>query len=150
MKTTIRSTLKNHLLLLAESSWSMTGYFIDEQRHKIPVQGRWQVEDLGDSLSIEIRLYKEDKTLILERLCVVLPESQLFNNWSEQRTPYGDFEGHIHAVEDTLLLQLESTQKIRSVEAFLKVFETEYELRGTMLEGDRQLGSWVLELLRLN
>lgn len=149
MKALRQNVLKNHPLLLA-GHWSMAGYFIDDQRQKIPVQGQWRVEELDDSLDIQIRLYKENKTMLLERQCKVFQSPQLFNNWSEQRTPYGRFEGHINAVEDTLLLQLESTQNIRSVEAFLKVFETEYELRGTTLQGDRQLGSWVLELLQLS
>jgi hypothetical protein len=150
MKTLKQNSLKHHPLLLA-GNWNMTGYFIDEGQ-KIPVQGQWRVENQDDSRNIQIYIYKlENKSLIFERHCKVFPASpKLFHNWSEQRTAYGNFEGYVNVVEDTLLVQLESEQKIRSVEAFVKVFETEFEWRGTILQADKQLGSWILELLRLS
>lgn len=145
------TALKKHPLLLAGSYWTITGYILEEKQ-KIPVKGYWRIEGVEQQLNIHIQLQQlDDDVTLLERSCKFFPDSpKLFNNWSEQRNPHGHFEGHVNVVEDTLLLQLESEQKIRSVEAFLRVFETEYELRGTVLQGDRQLGSWVLELLRLH
>ncbi len=151
--------LEKHLLLEKGSHWSITGYFIDEDKQKKPVEGNWVVKALERSLQIHLQLSQIDTTQIdtpvdipvkvLERTCLVFPESpQLFNNWSEQRTPYGQFQGQINVVEDTLLLQLENKQGLRSVEAFLRVFETEYEVRGIILKEDKPLGSWMLELLR--
>ena len=143
-------SLEKHLLLEKGSHWSITGYFVDEHKQKKPVEGNWVVKALEHSLQIHLQLSQIDTPVkVLERTCLVFPESpQLFNNWSEQRTPYGHFQGQINVVEDTLLLQLETKQGLRSVEAFLRVFETEYEVRGIILKEDKPLGSWMLEFLR--
>jgi hypothetical protein len=139
--------LKKHPLLDQGSHWDITGYFIDSDRQKKLVEGSWVVSDEKDALGIHMTLLQVDtKTAVLERNCT----AQLDTLWSEQRQPHGLFQGQISMVEDTLLLQLESEKGFRSIESLLRVFEKEYEVRGVMLKGDQNIGSWMLELLRIS
>jgi hypothetical protein len=145
-------TLKKHPVLDQGSQWAITGYLIDRGKHKRFVEGSWVVKAKEQFFDIHIILVDtESKRMILERDCHgYLNTSSGINNWSEHRLEDGFFQGQINMVDDTLLLQLESDQGFRSIESLLRVFEKEYEVRGVMLKNNQNLGSWVLELLRIN
>jgi hypothetical protein len=143
----VLQTLKKHPILDQGSQWAISGYFMDSNKQKKQVEGSWVVSDENDILGIHITLVQVDtKTIVLERNCT----AQLDTLWTEQRQPHGLFQGQISMVEDTLLLQLESEKGFRSIESLLRVFEKEYEVRGVMLKGDQNIGSWMLELLRVS
>jgi hypothetical protein len=148
----VETNLKRHPLLSGNSRWSITGYFLDEQGRK-PVEGNWLIETLEQGWQIQVQLKQlSPSRTVLERSCLLTPltEPPGANRWSEQMSPYGSFQGQMNVVEDTLLLQLDSDDgKYRSVESFLRVFEREYEARGAIMEGNERLGSWTLELVRL-
>lgn len=144
-------SLNKHPVLAQKSHWAITGYVADNEKHKRFIEGSWVVKGQEYSVDIHITLLDTgSKKVILERNChICLNTLSRLNNWSEQRQD-DFFEGQINMVEDTLLLQLESRQGFRIIESLLRVFEKEYEVRGVMLKNNQHVGSWVLELVRIN
>ncbi|MCA9837585.1 MAG: hypothetical protein KC422_11750 [Trueperaceae bacterium] len=69
--------------------------------------------------------------------------------WQEHTNRLGDFTGHASTIDATLLLSLQNKDdEFRSFEVFLKLFESEYELRGVLYHKGSRVLSWRLELIR--
>lgn len=140
-----------HRLLFEAASWSLKGYY-QKNNQSLPLKGHLKVEpgDRGCTFSCEL-FHAVSELKLLERISHLSGSltQQKTSSWQDEQSPIGPLRGQLSIIEETLLVNLFSQDKIyQSVESFLRVFDGEYETWGVIYQQSKRLGMWRLELVR--
>jgi hypothetical protein len=147
-----RSQRQAHTLFFQTGRWALQGYFQSALEKRIAVRGHLAVQANKGDHQLHFQLFSEQDKLVLERNCQMSFRTGSKSGvlWQEQSVTFGQLYGQLTVVDDTLLLHLDSgSASYRVIESFLRVFDDEYELRGAVLEQEKQDASWTLELVRV-
>jgi hypothetical protein len=140
-----------HTYLFEEARWRVRGQFFGEDGSTIDITGEsrvtheplvWRIDGLTRLAlpSLEFREpYEVDPP--------ATPGSPIW--WRSPNSRLGLLLGCFVVVDDTILSRFESASgNHRGVESLRRLERGLYEARGALLEGERRVSSWSVELVR--
>ena len=145
-----------HLYLLREGAWWAVGEFTDAAGTVSAVRGETLVRHLPGVWICESVLAAArsgDRARIAEHRnrCEIVPftAGSRATHWSSQNSSVGKLNGRFVLAGDAILSMCSSpTGRYRGMECIQRLDATRYSARGTLMEEDRVLSTWSLEIER--
>lgn len=142
-----------HTFLFDESLWLVSGIYINEKSVESEVEG-------GSIVSHHDGIWRNEFSVILKTqdnreyrnhqyktVFEYTPVESLLEpiNWHASNAVLGRLNGTLLFVDDMILSFYQTKSgNIRGIENMRRISETEYQCRGTLIEGGRRSASWIL------
>ncbi|OGA77391.1 MAG: hypothetical protein A3G81_09770 [Betaproteobacteria bacterium RIFCSPLOWO2_12_FULL_65_14] len=142
-----------HTFLFEEGTWRAQGEYRDAGGNAAPVDGETSIRHEEARWLFEgvLRVRGERPALHHNRYEIApFSPGARSTHWSSNNPAVGALRGRFVLAGDAILSFYASpTGRYRGFECIQRRDETRYSVRGTLLEEDKVLSSWALELTRL-
>ncbi|NPU83424.1 MAG: hypothetical protein HPY65_02960 [Syntrophaceae bacterium] len=144
--------IADHTFLLAEGLWIARGYYIDSIVVPYPVSGESRITHEGDRwINDSWMRIPADPPVEYRNRYVVTPfeEGTDCTAWISENPALGRLRGTFILVDDAILSVYGTEDgRLRGSEALLRVSSILYRGRGCLMEGEKKVSSWSVELKR--
>jgi hypothetical protein len=141
-----------HTFLLEEGLWEARGYYVDSIGVLYPVSGGSRITHEGDRwINDSWMRLPADPPVEYRNRYVVDPfeEGTDRTSWVSENPALGRLFGSFVLVDDTILSVYGTEDgRLRGSEALLRVSSILYRGRGCLMEGEKKISSWSVELKR--
>ena len=141
-----------HSFLFRESAWRVEGEYRDGAGNVSKVDGRTEVRhEPGKWVTEALLAVRSNPPKEQRNRTEVVPFSQGSNatHWSSESQALGSLNGRFVVAGDAILsFYASGTGRFRGFECMQQKDAKHYHVRGAMLEGDKVISTWALELKR--
>jgi len=142
----------DHTFLLEEGLWIVRGYYVDSIGVPYPVSGEVRIAHEGDCWIHDSRMRLPADPPVEDRnRSVITPfeEGTDCTDWVSENPALGPLRGNFVLVDDTILSVYGTEDgRLRGTEALQRVSSILYRGRGCLMEGEKKISSWSVELKR--
>lgn len=142
----------DHTFLLEDGLWIARGYYIDSIGVLYPVNGESRIAHEGDRwINDSWMRIPADPPVEYRNRYVITPfdEGTDCTVWISENPALGRLRGTFVLVDDTILSVYGTEDgRLRGSEALLRVSSILYRGRGCLMEGEKKISSWAVELKR--
>jgi len=142
----------DHPFLFAEGLWIARGYYIDAIGVLYPVDGESRIVHEGDAWINDSRMrLPANPPVEYRNRYVIVPfeEGTDCTSWVSENPALGRLRGTFILVDDTILSVYGTEDgRLRGTEALVRVSSILYRGRGCLMEGEKKVSSWAVELKR--
>jgi hypothetical protein len=145
--------LSGHSYFVDESSWVVSGTYLNEKSVPVTVEGKSVVTRRGDLCFNEVAMKlsppegEDYRSLEYRTVYEYAPIETGTDStvWQASNDPLGRLHGVLAFVDEMILSSYQTTSgSIRGVETFLRISANEYRCRGVLFESGKKSSSWAL------
>ncbi len=144
--------IADHAFLFEEGLWGARGYYIDSIGVPYPVEGESRITHEGDCwINDSWMRIPADPPVEYRNRYVITPfeEGTDCTAWISNNPALGRLRGMFVLVDDTILSVYGTEDgRLRGSEALFRVSSILYRGRGCLMEGEKKISSWSVELKR--
>ncbi|HOI72816.1 MAG TPA: hypothetical protein PLO63_01600 [Syntrophales bacterium] len=144
--------IADHSFLFEEGLWGARGYYIDSIGVPYPVEGESRITHEGDSwINDSWMRIPADPPVEYRNRYVITPfeEGTDCTAWISDNPALGRLRGTFVLVDDAILSVYGTEDgRLRGSEALFRVSSIFYRGRGCLMEGEKKISSWSVELKR--
>ena len=142
-----------HTYLFQEGLWVAKGVYIDERGNDSSVEGEARISHVDDMWVNEawMKMLGHDPLVFQNRYEIIpFDPGRDFTSWASSSPTLGTFLGMFIVVEDSILSTYRSKdRKYSGTEYLRKIDDVLYWNRGALMDSDKKLSSWVIELRKV-
>jgi len=139
-----------HTFLFNENIWIANGVYIDERGNYHPVAGQSVITHAADRWVNDSCMHLEGNQAVEFRTryeIEPLERNQEMTAWRSENPALGKMAGRFIIVDDSILSAFASADGVFQGTEYLRLIDDDlYWNRGSLLQGDRKVSSWAVEL----